>query len=437
MKVFQRLAFGFIGAALVVSSVVSAPVVTFAAEGEPLACGTELIQNGSFESPVLTNPQGWGVVQSGQDGIAWNAVWVDTTPLPGKPAIANVEIQNGRPAQSGIQFTELDSDYDGSPNPLPGDVASVKLYQDIPTHIGVPYTLSFFTAPIPLYGVDENITIVSFGDSAALTTVDTVVEDGTVETTTNWKQHTYTVVPTTTTSRIQFADGGAANSFGSFLDTVSLKEVCDDGGGEGEGGGGSGSTRTISGIVWNDQNSNAVLDGSETGLADWKVFVDSNNNGDIDLGETTVLTNALGNYQITGLSAGVYVVRAFQESFWTQTFPAAEKHVVTVVDANIAAIDFGNARMTSGGSGGGGAPVSSGVVLIPTNAAAPVPTVAGDSTTIAAPTPPATVTPAGQVLGATTQLPRTGLDIALVLAVFAGFAGIFWLNYQLSSRRRS
>ncbi len=434
MKVFQKFVFGLIAAALVVSSVASAPAVTFAAEGETLACGTELIQNGSFESPVLTNPQGWGVVQSGQDGIAWNAVWVDTTPLPGKPTIANVEIQNGRPAQSGIQFTELDSDYDGSPNPLPGDVASVKLYQDIPTHIGVPYTLSFFTAPIPLYGADENITIVSFGDSAALTTVDTIVEDGTTETTTNWKQHTYTVVPTTTTSRIQFADGGVANSFGSFLDTVSLKEVCGED--EGEGGGGSPTTYSISGLVWNDENGNALFDGAEAGLESWKVFVDGNDNGDIDPGELVVTTNTAGNYQITGLVAGVYVVRVFQESFWTPTYPIAEKHTVTISSSSATAVDFGNKRMTGGGSGGGSTPpVSTGVVPLPASAPAPVPTVAGDSTALITPVVPAVPQP--QVLGASTELPRTGVDILLVIASVLALFAIIGLNYKVMKHSRS
>lgn len=388
---------------------------THAAVGGPVppVCDTELIANGSFEVPALVNPQGWDVVPSGQNGIGWLAEWVDTTPLPGKPVIANIELQNGRPAQDGLQYTELDSDYDGTPNPLPGDEASVKVYQDVLTTPGSTYKVSFFTSPIPGFDSANNITKFYFGDSVAPVLVDTIAEDGSGNATTAWTKHEYTLTATTAVTRISFADGGVADSFGPFLDMVSAKEVCAGGGG------GGALTYVISGKVWNDANNDGVLDGSESGLDSWKVFIDTDNDGDIDPGETVVPTNVSGEYSLNALTPGTYTIREYVESGWDQTYPTAAqqfKHVVTIVAANITDKNFGNFKPVGGGGGGsGGASGGAGVVLIPTTTTpTPIPTVAGDATTMT-PTPP--VSPSPQVLGSTTELPRTGASGVPIVAL--------------------
>ncbi|MCA2660965.1 MAG: cadherin domain-containing protein [Microcystis sp. M049S2] len=64
----------------------------------------------------------------------------------------------------------------------------------------------------------------------------------------------------------------------------------------------TGSTGTygeISGVVWNDAN---------FGLAGWTVFLDSDNSGTLDAGETSTKTDPWGRYNFAGLASGDYNV---------------------------------------------------------------------------------------------------------------------------------
>ncbi len=65
----------------------------------------------------------------------------------------------------------------------------------------------------------------------------------------------------------------------------------------------------IVGSVWGDTNHNGLLDNSESGLANWTVYVDMNHNGHLDAGEPTSLTDATGMYQFLGAPAGTYTLR--------------------------------------------------------------------------------------------------------------------------------
>lgn len=412
MNMFRKLAAGVVVLMCALGGIQANKVGAAVGGPIPPACDTELITNGSFEAPVLTNPQGWDVVPSGQNGIGWSAEWVDATPLPGKPVIANIELQNGRPAQDGAQYTELDSNYDANPKPLPGDEASVAVFQDIISNVGATYKVVFYTSPVPGWGTADNVTKFSFGDTAAPVLVDTIIEDGTANpgNITVWTKHEYTLVATTAHTRISFADGGVPNSFGAFLDNVSVKEVC------GGGGGGGPVTYSITGKVWADTNNNGTLDGAETGLDGWKVFIDADNDGDIDPGETVVVTNPAGEFTFSGLAAGSYTLREYVEPGWDQTYPDSgqqHKHVVNIAAANVVDKNFGNHRPVGGGgsTGGGGA------VLIlsptPTPTAGPTPIVAGDSTDNIISNP----TPTPVVLGAATELPRTGGGVQYVLYI--------------------
>ena len=60
-------------------------------------------------------------------------------------------------------------------------------------------------------------------------------------------------------------------------------------------------TGTISGTKWRDRNSNGVRDENEPGLAGWTIYLDDNQNGQLDEGETFVITDAEGNYQFDDL----------------------------------------------------------------------------------------------------------------------------------------
>jgi hypothetical protein len=77
----------------------------------------------------------------------------------------------------------------------------------------------------------------------------------------------------------------------------------------------------IKGKVWNDLNANGRQDDSETGLSGQTVFLDSNQNGLLDVGERTATTNAEGNYSFTNLAAGRYTVGQVIANNWMQTSP--------------------------------------------------------------------------------------------------------------------
>ncbi|HLJ96810.1 MAG TPA: DUF4214 domain-containing protein, partial [Gemmataceae bacterium] len=72
------------------------------------------------------------------------------------------------------------------------------------------------------------------------------------------------------------------------------------------GGGGSG---VISGTIFHDFNTNGVQDPGEPGIAGQTVFIDVDGSGQLKPGDPTATTDANGNYQFAGLSAGTYTVR--------------------------------------------------------------------------------------------------------------------------------
>lgn len=71
---------------------------------------------------------------------------------------------------------------------------------------------------------------------------------------------------------------------------------------------------TISGLVWDDVNGNRVREPSENGLEGAPVYLDSNNNGILDGGEPTTVTNGEGTFTFTGLKHGSYFIRPDETS---------------------------------------------------------------------------------------------------------------------------
>ena len=89
----------------------------------------------------------------------------------------------------------------------------------------------------------------------------------------------------------------------------------------------------IQGTLWNDLNGNGVQDNGEAGLAGRKVYVDENHNRVWDAGEPFALTDANGNYAITGLPPGTYDVLEALPAGWEQTTPSqgtAQQRLFTI-----------------------------------------------------------------------------------------------------------
>ena len=86
----------------------------------------------------------------------------------------------------------------------------------------------------------------------------------------------------------------------------------------------------ISGSVFNDLDGDKIKDSIEKGLSSWRVFIDKDNDGRLDAGEVSVLTDSSGNYSFKSLAAGTYKVRIVQQTGWTRTTPTSGYHAVTL-----------------------------------------------------------------------------------------------------------
>jgi uncharacterized protein (DUF2141 family) len=78
----------------------------------------------------------------------------------------------------------------------------------------------------------------------------------------------------------------------------------------------------ISGTVFNDANSNGILDPGDAGVANITIYNDANNDYIMDPSEIRTTTDASGNYSFSGLSAGNYKIRQILQSGWSQTTPS-------------------------------------------------------------------------------------------------------------------
>lgn len=93
-------------------------------------------------------------------------------------------------------------------------------------------------------------------------------------------------------------------------------------------------------ILFTPGNSNAL---AEPGLSGRVVYVDANRNGRRDSEERFCMTDANGQYALTNLAAGTYVVREESQVGWLQTAPANQLFILTVTNSQtIYNIDFGN-----------------------------------------------------------------------------------------------
>lgn len=77
----------------------------------------------------------------------------------------------------------------------------------------------------------------------------------------------------------------------------------------------------IHGTKWQDADGDGVRDGGEAGLPGWTVYLDADQNSQLDAGEIATTTGANGNYSFTDLVAGTYTVAELQQPGWGQTFP--------------------------------------------------------------------------------------------------------------------
>jgi predicted ribosomally synthesized peptide with SipW-like signal peptide len=190
---------------------------------------SNLIANGDFEMPIVTDPANWDIFPTGYAGLAWTVEWEGsqiTYDGHQRPAPALVEYQKnlyGWLPQSGDQWAELDSDWFGPNDTLNGEPALVNIYQNIPTEVGKQYVLYYYFSPRPgTTGGDNTLKVRIDGVE--------VQSQGPVAGTsqTNWTGYSYTFFAVNATTKVEFAGAGSDNSLGVFLDNVRMYSIdCD------------------------------------------------------------------------------------------------------------------------------------------------------------------------------------------------------------------
>lgn len=201
--------------------------------------GNNLLSNGGFEVPDVTNAAGWDIFASGTSGLQWIVSWAGA--FVGAPVVANLELHggvNGWLPSEGVQYAELDSDWAGPTSAQTGEEASSRIAQTLSTAIGATYELSFDFSPRPQTDATHNKLEVFIGGVLK----DTLTSDGSANANTAWNDHSYTFVATATSTEIAFRDAGLANSEGTFIDNAAVCFKSNGGGGYSQGsyGGGNG-----------------------------------------------------------------------------------------------------------------------------------------------------------------------------------------------------
>lgn len=103
----------------------------------------------------------------------------------------------------------------------------------------------------------------------------------------------------------------------------------------------------IIGTKYEDRDGDGKLkDGDHHRLSGWTIYIDTNNNGALDSGEPSTVTDSKGNYRFVGLVAGTYKVREVQKPGWTQTYPASGYYTITLAAGKVSKKNnFGNFKL--------------------------------------------------------------------------------------------
>lgn len=103
---------------------------------------------------------------------------------------------------------------------------------------------------------------------------------------------------------------------------------------------------SVSGVVWNDLNSNGIREASDLGLSGWTVFLDKNSDGLLTVGEPQVSTPTDGSYTFAGVSAGTVNIGVIPLTGWFGTQPTSNSRSITLRGGqNLTGLDFGRAQL--------------------------------------------------------------------------------------------
>jgi len=95
---------------------------------------------------------------------------------------------------------------------------------------------------------------------------------------------------------------------------------------------------SIEGVVFDDAEGNGVMEANEVGLANWTVNLEQPAGTIIE----SATTGMDGKFAFMDLAAGEYTVSEVIQMGWNLIVPADNKIKVTITDANVSDLEFGN-----------------------------------------------------------------------------------------------
>ena len=188
-----------------------------------------LVTNGGFEFPEVTNGSGWQLFPSGTPGLDWNVQWVGSiVSFDGltRPGIAQAELQEeqvlGFDAAEGDQYAELDTDWDGPQGvngnpPVTGEPANVTMSQTFSTISGHTYNVSYQQRcrSEDVGHPDCPLLLGWTGDASFLTTASVG----------SWTPHVYFLTGHGSSTTLSFTGALDANSIGPLIDDVIVEDI--------------------------------------------------------------------------------------------------------------------------------------------------------------------------------------------------------------------
>ncbi len=168
---------------------------------EPAPRCVNLLQNASFEDPVVTNASLW-------DKFASVPSWIISAVSGGPTTLEIMRGWNGNTAADGAQYAELDGDL------------STKITQNAATLEGGSYQLKWsFGARSGIAPEQNQLSVMVNGIEVE---TEGPLSDTGALTLTEWVRGSHSFVATGTSTEISFADKGASDSYGTFLDDAEL-----------------------------------------------------------------------------------------------------------------------------------------------------------------------------------------------------------------------
>ncbi|MBP9019511.1 MAG: DUF11 domain-containing protein, partial [Bacteroidales bacterium] len=95
---------------------------------------------------------------------------------------------------------------------------------------------------------------------------------------------------------------------------------------------------SISGYKFNDLNKSGTWDTGEPGLADWTIELRDSSGTLLN----SVNTDSDGSYIFSNLLPAMYRVDEILKDGWTKSYPTTAYHTVTITNANVENVNFGN-----------------------------------------------------------------------------------------------